>query len=74
MPRPRNQDGQRMLTGTRPAPQRNRQLLCRCNKCGYRMRTTESWIARGLPTCACRGKFELVEARATRKGGKYDAR
>ena len=74
MPRARNQEGQRMLAGSRPAPQRNRQLLCRCNRCHFRMRASATCIAMGLPTCACGGGIELVEIRETMKGGRYDAR
>ena len=56
MAKGKNQAGQRMLPGTRPAPQVCRQVLLVCSGCGYRLRTTRRWLARGLPRCACRSR------------------
>jgi len=30
-----------------------RQIKCLCPSCGFTMRTSAKWIAKGLPTCAC---------------------
>ena len=30
-----------------------RQIKCVCPSCGFTMRTSAKWIARGLPVCAC---------------------
>jgi hypothetical protein len=40
-----------------PAKQTNRNIICRCVDCGWTFRATRMWIARGLPTCVCGGKF-----------------
>jgi hypothetical protein len=28
-----------------------------CARCGYVIRVARSWLGRGLPTCACGGRF-----------------
>ena len=62
----RDTEGQRMLAGTRPPPQRCRQVLCLCEGCGFRMRTTAVWIGRGLPTCQCGGEIRVAVKRRAR--------
>ena len=64
MGRAKNQRGQRMLAGTRPAPQVCRQLAIVCPGCGCRARMTRRWIEAGLPTCVCGAEFvcEVDEA------------
>jgi hypothetical protein len=34
-----------------PKVQRNRHHLCKCPTCGYSVRVTAKWLARGLPRC-----------------------
>lgn len=38
-----------------------RQRKCACEDCGYVIRVTRSWMAEGLPTCACGGRILPVE-------------
>lgn len=39
-----------------------RLLKAECPKCGYVIRVTKKWVEEsGLPTCPCKGKFELEE-------------
>jgi len=40
--------------------QTTRMVKCRCDECGYILRTTQKWLDKGVPFCYCGGNFELA--------------
>lgn len=50
-------------TTSAPKGQRNRQLKCECQTCGYTARTTRKWLAEsGPPLCPCNAQPMAYEA------------
>lgn len=40
--------------------QSTRMVKCRCDECGYIIRTTRKWLDKGVPFCFCGGNFEMA--------------
>lgn len=39
--------------------QTTRMKKCRCEECGYIIRTTQTWLDKGVPKCYCGGDFTM---------------